>query len=123
MDSARIKQLIVGALIALLAYLLFFHDLTGRDLWGSHEARAAQDAGSILHHHDWGLPRLTDEQVDLQKPPMYYWLVAGIAELRGTVDAWAVRLPAAVAATLCVAVVAWVLWGRGRPTAAVIAAI
>jgi 4-amino-4-deoxy-L-arabinose transferase-like glycosyltransferase len=84
-------------------YLLFFHRLTDRDLWSSHEARAAMDAQTVLDDGVWGLPRLYDGRLELQKPPLYYWLVALLAWLRGgVVDAWAVRLPAAGAATLCV---------------------
>ena len=80
-------------------FILFFHRLADRDLWSSHEARAAQDAQSILSDGAWGLPHLFDRKVELQKPPLYYWLVAALAQLRGgAVDAWAVRLPAALAA-------------------------
>lgn len=88
---------------SLAVYLLFFHRLADRDLWSSHEARAAMDAQTILDDGSWGLPRLYDGRLELQKPPLYYWLVASFAWPRGgVVDAWAVRLPAAGAATLCV---------------------
>src|SRR5436190_22951197 len=91
---------------ALCIFLLFFYRLADRDLWNSHEARAAMDAQTLLSDGAWGLPRLFDGRVELQKPPLYYWLVAGIAWLRGgAVDAWAVRLPAALAASGCVGVV------------------
>ncbi|MFN4258808.1 MAG: ArnT family glycosyltransferase [Gemmataceae bacterium] len=84
--------------LSLCCGLLFFHHLAERDLWSSHEARAAQEAQGILIH-GWGrLPHLYDGQLDVQKPPLYYWLVALAARGRGTaVDAWAVRLPAALA--------------------------
>ena len=107
---------------ALAVYLLFFHRLADRDLWSSHEARAAMDAESILDG-DWRLPHLNDGRTELQKPPLYYWLVALTARLRGsTVDAWAVRLPAAVSALGCVALLVW--FGRriGRPTIGLVAA-
>src|SRR5262245_47974022 len=92
-----------------LLFLLFFHRLADRDLWSSHEARAAMDAQSLLEGAD--LPRLFDGRPELQKPPLYYWLVAAVARLRGgAVDALAVRLPAAMAATCCV--LALVLLGR-----------
>ena len=42
----------------------------------AHEARAAQDAQTILDDDDWGLPRLFDGRLELQKPPLYYWVVA-----------------------------------------------
>ena len=103
-------------------YFLFFHRLADRDLWSSHEARAAMDAESILAG-DWGLPHLHDGRAELQKPPLYYWLVALTAQLRGgAVDAWAVRLPAALSALGCVVLLTW--FGRriGRPGAGLLAA-
>src|SRR5205085_1893153 len=89
-------------LLAALCGVLFFHHLAARDLWSSHEARAAQDAQTILADGGWGLPRLFDGEVELQKPPLYYWAVAALAWCRGgAVDAWAVLLPyLAVAAGL-----------------------
>src|SRR5207302_197429 len=99
-------RLALAGLVAASA-VLFFWRLADRDLWSSHEARAGMDAQTILADGNWGLPRLFDGRAELQKPPLYYWLVAGVAWLRsGTVDAWAVRLPSAVAALLTVLVLA-----------------
>ncbi|MBY0528052.1 MAG: glycosyltransferase family 39 protein [Gemmataceae bacterium] len=71
----------------------------------------------------WGLPRLIDGKLDLQKPPLYYWLVAGAGAARGgTVDAWAVRLPAALSALLGVLALYGFLACRGRPVAGFAAA-
>ncbi|HTU21461.1 MAG TPA: phospholipid carrier-dependent glycosyltransferase [Gemmataceae bacterium] len=118
------QTLAVICTIVLVVYLLFFHRLADRDLWSSHEARAAMDAQTILDDGIWGLPRLYDGRLELQKPPLYYWLVASLAWLRGgTVDAWAVRLPAAGAATLCVLLAGIGLGiGRKRPAAGLMAA-
>lgn len=77
-----------------LLYVLMLHGLGARELWSSHEARAAQDAQSLLEGGDWRLPHLFDGRPELQKPPMYYWLTAIIGWMRGQVDAVAVRLPA-----------------------------
>ncbi len=94
-------------------YLLFFHRLADRDLWSSHEARAGMDAQTVLDDGAWGLPHLFSGEPELQKPPLYYWLAAAIAWLRGgAVDAWAVRLPAAGSAVL--AVLLLVAFGRAR---------
>src|SRR4051794_33723399 len=83
--------------LLILCYPLFFHRLAERDLWSSHEARAAQDAKTIVSDGGWGLPRLFARRIDLQKPPLYYWTVAVLAQFRGgDVDALAVRLPAAL---------------------------
>src|SRR5437763_13916 len=85
-------------LLVICGYLLFFFRLADRDLWSSHEARAAQDAESILADGRWLLPRLLDRSLELQKPPLYYWLIAVVSHLRNQpVDAWSVRLPAALA--------------------------
>src|SRR5262245_61725091 len=83
--------------------VLLFSGLGQRDLWASHEARAAQDAQRILDDGDWLLPRLFNDQVELQKPPLYYWLAAVCGWLRGgQVDAVAVRLPATVAGSFTI---------------------
>jgi 4-amino-4-deoxy-L-arabinose transferase-like glycosyltransferase len=112
------------AFLTLLSSFLFFHRLADRDLWSSHEARAAQNAQRMLDDGDWLLPRLFDGQLDLQKPPLYYWLVAAIGRMQGgKVDALAVRLPASLSATLVVFAVWWTLNKRGRPLAGIIAAI
>src|SRR5438067_7076828 len=85
-------------LIALGA-LLFCWGLGDRDLASSHEARAAQNAQMVLSGGHWLLPRLYDGHLELQKPPLYYWLVALFGLIGGgTVGAWAVRLPAALSA-------------------------
>ncbi len=116
-SDLRSPAFIGGAII-----FLFFYRLGGRDLWASHEARAAQNAQRILDTGDWGLPRLFDDQVELQKPPLYYWLAAAFGWLRGgTVDAVAARLPAALAGLATVLAVSGFLAGRGRPLAGFVA--
>lgn len=107
-----------------LVSFLFFYRLADRDLWSSHEARAAQDAQTIVSEGHWGLPRLFDDHLELQKPPLYYWLVAAIASCRGgQVDAWAVRLPAALAGLGGVVFVYLFGWWRGRPVVGLCAAL
>jgi len=113
-----------GVTILLLIGVLFWHRLGERDLWGSHEARAAQNAQRMLDDGSWGLPRLFDDHFDLQKPPLYYWLVASAGWLNGgEVDEFIVRLPAALSASLVVLLVYAVLRVRGRPIAAFLAAL
>jgi 4-amino-4-deoxy-L-arabinose transferase-like glycosyltransferase len=110
-------------LLLAIAYPLFFHHLAERDLWSSHEARAAQDAQTILDDGTWGLPRLFDGRLEMQKPPLYYWLVALVARCRGgAVDAWDVRLPAALAGVGCMLAIYVLGLLRGRPLAGFLAA-
>lgn len=111
-------------LLVLLSVPLFFVGLGSRDLHSSHEARAAQNAQMILEDGAWGLPRLFNQRVELQKPPLYYWLVALAARAcGGRVDAWTVRLPAALSALGCILVV--YLFGArlGRPRLGFLSAV
>lgn len=111
------------AVLLAVATFLFFYRLGEHDLWASHEARAAQNAQRILDDGDWLLPRLFDDQVELQKPPLYYWLVAVAGWCRGSVDSAAVRLPSAAAGLATVLVVFGFLASRGRPVAGLFAAM
>ncbi len=104
--------------------VLFFARLGHRDLYSSHEARAAQNAQRMLDTGEWGLPVLFDGRTDLQKPPGYYWAVAAVGWLNGAhVTEWVARLPAAIAGLLCALLVYAFLWREGRPTAALVAAL
>lgn len=111
--------LFAGAVLLLcLCGFLFFYRLAERDLWSSHEGRAAQDAETMLREGRWGIPRLFDDHADLQKPPLYYWLVAALAYLQGgNADSWVVRLPAALSGLACVLILFLFGSGRGRPLA------
>jgi 4-amino-4-deoxy-L-arabinose transferase-like glycosyltransferase len=122
-DGKSPRVVCLAVLLAALCGPLFFYHLAARDLWSSHEARAAQDAQTILDDHEWALPHQYDGETELQKPPLYYWLVAVLARCRGgTVDAWAVRLPAALAALSCVLALYGFSVIRGRPVAGAAAA-
>jgi hypothetical protein len=106
-----------------LLVVLFFFRLGHRDLYSSHEARAAQNAQRMLDTGEWAIPALFDGQIDLQKPPGYYWLVAAAGWLNGgTVTEFETRLPAALAGLLTVLMVFAFLRSEGRPNAAWIAA-
>jgi 4-amino-4-deoxy-L-arabinose transferase-like glycosyltransferase len=116
-------HLVTLSVLAILCGFLFLYRLADRDLWNSHEGRAAQDAQSILDEGRWGLPELYGDRPELQKPPLYYWMVAAIAWLKGgIVDAWAVRLPAALTAVGCIIGLFLVGYRLGRPSAGVVAA-
>src|SRR5206468_12527077 len=97
--------------------------LADRELVSSHEARAAQDAQTILLDNRWELPALFDRKTELQKPPLYYWMVAAIGRVTGgQVDALAVRLPAALAAAGGALVICLFGFLRSRSWAGIIGA-
>lgn len=106
-----------------LAGLVLFTRLDDRDLWAAHEARAGQNAQFILRDRSIGVSQLIDGTPEQQKPPLYYWLVAGVGLVRGQVDAVAIRLPAAIAGWLTIHLVMAFLRRRGRPTAAWVAGL
>jgi 4-amino-4-deoxy-L-arabinose transferase-like glycosyltransferase len=68
------------------------------------------------------LPHLFDGRPELQKPPLYYWLVASFTRaLGGRVEAWTVRLPSALAALACVMGLYVLGLRSGRPIAGLVA--
>jgi 4-amino-4-deoxy-L-arabinose transferase-like glycosyltransferase len=112
------------AILLVVGLLLFLVGLGDRDLNSSHEARAAQNAQMVLSEGDWLLPRLFDGHLELQKPPLYYWLVALFAWAGGgEVGPWAVRLPAALSALGCVLFLHLVGCRVGRPRTGFLAAL
>jgi 4-amino-4-deoxy-L-arabinose transferase-like glycosyltransferase len=120
--APRLPLYLASCALAGLCGVLFLHRLGERDLWSSHEARAAMDAESLLAADSPGWPRLHDGRLELQKPPLFYWLAAGAARLRGGVDALAVRLPAALAGLgVVLAVALGVGVGFRRPAAGLLA--
>jgi 4-amino-4-deoxy-L-arabinose transferase-like glycosyltransferase len=93
------RPLLSIAFLLLLAVVLFGWRVGDRGLWSAHEGRAAQNAWSMVHDGHWLVPQLFIGMPDYQKPPLYYWLVALVSELRGgLVGSLSVRMPAVVAA-------------------------
>ncbi len=90
-----------GIVAALGIWFLFFHNLADRDLWSSHEARSGLNARTILETGIWWLPGRTNEYPDVQKPPMYYWLVALFSGDESGVNSWTIRLPSVLGALVC----------------------
>ena len=105
-----------GALATLLLFsaLLLFFQLGEYKSLASHEVFVAVPAREMLKSGDWLVPRFGDLP-RLQKPPLAYWIVAGISWPLGDVKAWTVRLPSAISAFLLVLVIGkWVTRHYGR---------
>ncbi|MBY0585636.1 glycosyltransferase family 39 protein [bacterium] len=91
-------SVIAIVMVIVFGWTLFGWHVAQRGLWSSHEGRAAQNAQSILDDGNWLVPRLFTGEIENQKPPLYYWLVASLGILHDReVDPLCVRLPAAVA--------------------------
>ncbi|MBC7162530.1 MAG: glycosyltransferase family 39 protein [Immundisolibacter sp.] len=86
-----------GATVALLALAVLLWRLGALPLLSENEGRRAAVIQTMHASGDWLVPRLNDA-VYVDKPPLHYWLGLAVAHLRGAADAWAVRLPSALAA-------------------------
>jgi 4-amino-4-deoxy-L-arabinose transferase-like glycosyltransferase len=94
------------ALMALLLGICVFG--LGRDLWTPDEPREAEISREMWL--DPGvIPTLNDE-IFIEKPPLYYWTVAGVFELTGSATPWAARSVSAASGFLTLLLV--FLWGR-----------
>lgn len=65
----------------------------------SHECFVSVTAREMLRSGDWVVPTLNGQR-RLNKTPLCYWLVAGLAEITGQVDEFTARFPSAVFAVL-----------------------
>jgi len=83
--------------LAALAAVVFLGALGSVDLWGKREQRASAEAIDTIDNHHWLVARLQGRP-RLEKPPLPRWSIAALMALTGRRDAWAVRLPGAVAA-------------------------
>jgi dolichol-phosphate mannosyltransferase len=95
------------AVLALLAGALLFGNLS-YPLLEPDEGRYAEVVREMVSGGDWLVPRLNDAPF-YDKPPLFYWLVAGSYRLFG-VNEWAARAVPALAAWLTVLAV----FGFGR---------
>jgi 4-amino-4-deoxy-L-arabinose transferase-like glycosyltransferase len=88
-------------LFILLAFggVIYFYNLGGWDLWNPDEPRYAQIAKEMLQGEGWIIPHLNSE-VYLDKPPLFFWLMAATATVIGGMTEFAARFPAALFALL-----------------------
>lgn len=106
-EEPPLRWWVLGALLVLGGFLLFYR-LGERDLWESGETRYALKALMMRETGDWIVPVLKG-QAWLNKPPLLMWLINLFGLLRGGIDGWAARLPAALAGLGTVLVIYW--WG------------
>ena len=92
-----VRYALIGSAV-LLSALIAFWGLTGSSL-DSHECFVSVPAREMVQSGNYVVPTMNG-QPRLKKPPLSYWLVAGIARITGQCDEWAARLPSAVAGLL-----------------------
>jgi 4-amino-4-deoxy-L-arabinose transferase-like glycosyltransferase len=89
------------ALFAIITTLLF---LGLRGIWDPDEGRYTNVALNMLDSGDWLIPRRSYEVAHWTKPPLTYWAIASSLAVFGS-NAFAARLPSALAHLLCVLLV------------------
>jgi 4-amino-4-deoxy-L-arabinose transferase-like glycosyltransferase len=82
-------------IIVVLGSILFFCNLGGRDFWNPDEPRYAEVAKEMLLGEGWLVPHLNNA-VYLEKPPLFFWTIAGTARLLGTMNEYAGFIPSAL---------------------------
>ncbi len=94
-------------------------DLGRPDFWDPGESRYAETVREMLASGDWLRPTLGFERY-YDKPPAYFWIVAGAFRAFGRHE-WAARLPSALAAAFTIAWVVGFAWRRVGVRAAILA--
>ncbi|MDD5327240.1 MAG: glycosyltransferase family 39 protein [Phycisphaerae bacterium] len=92
-SARRTKGFIIGGVLLLSAVSALW-TLSERPL-NNHECFVSITAREMLQSGDWIRPTCNGES-RLQKTPLCYWLVAGLAQMTGNVDEFTTRLPSAV---------------------------
>jgi len=93
--------------LLLASAILLFTCLGSREIW-TQEHRWADIVSAMLYHHDYLHPRL-DGADYYDKPLLSYWFIVGLTKLWGSLTAWTMRLPSALAGLLAV----WSIYSLG----------
>ena len=105
--TATRTSLLLGIVLVFLAAVVFYSDLN-HPLLDPDEGRQAEFPREMLEHHDLLVPRMLGDPY-YDKPPLQYWLTAGVYALLG-IRPWVARLIPATAALATVLLT--FLWGR-----------
>ena len=87
-------------IILVIAFLTIFYRLGTREFYDTIESRRLLVARHMAVCANWFVPHLEGE-ILVTKPPLFYWLAALCIKIFGTSAEWTVRLPSAIAGTLC----------------------
>ena len=91
------------------------------ELWGNEGLRARVAAEMAAHNpagnKSWWVPRLEGEPL-LTKPPLQYWMVAGLGRLTGRVGVFESRFPSVLAGLVIAGLAAWQAWRKIGPVGA-----
>jgi 4-amino-4-deoxy-L-arabinose transferase-like glycosyltransferase len=100
LDYSRFLARNVTLLVAIAIVLLFFWGLGSVPFLSVNEARRAVTVREMREAGSWLLPYMNGE-LYLSKPPFFYWVGLLSTGMLGSLSEWSVRLPSALAATVC----------------------
>ena len=96
------------AAVCLVGLTTLFFELGDSKTFSSHEGYMVVPVREMLDSGDWlvpshgGIPRL-------EKPPLYYWILATTVQVFGEISEWTCRLPAAISALCLIGLIGY--WG------------
>lgn len=105
-SAKRTKGLIICGILLLSAVSASW-TLSERPL-NNHECFVSITAREMLESGDWSWPTCNGEP-RLNKTPLSYWLVAGLAKITGEVNEFTARLPSVIFAVLSVSAIVYFL--------------
>jgi 4-amino-4-deoxy-L-arabinose transferase-like glycosyltransferase len=91
-------------LLLIMAYALFIQGIGATSLWDPDEPRQAIMAREMMERGDYIHPYLNGKPY-LEKPPLYQWMIIAASRIRGRLDEFSSRIPAALSATCLAAIV------------------
>ena len=100
-ESGGMRKWVVLAVVGSLLFsaTLLFANLGKRDLWNPDEPRYSEIAREMVLDRTLLVPHLNG-QVYTQKPPFFFWLVAGSYKIFHRIDEFTARFPIALSAVL-----------------------
>lgn len=96
-----LRPSLFAALLAVLAFGTVFFELGRMDVVTDNEGQRAAPPAEMLRSGDYLIPTLNGK-VYLAKPPMVYWMIAGVYTVAGEVNELYARTPTAICGALLV---------------------
>lgn len=93
MNEVSPKPFIV--ILLLLAVFAAFFEIGLRDVVDDNEGQRATPPAEMIRTGDYVIPTLNGQDY-LAKPPLVYWMIAGMYKATGMIQPWAARIPAGV---------------------------
>lgn len=99
-------RLFLAALVLASAFVVYL-ELGRQDVVTDNEGQRAAPPAEMLRSGNYITPTLNGK-VYLAKPPLHYWIIAGLYWASGVINEWTARIPTATCGLLLVVCVYWV---------------